>query len=99
MKFEWDEDKNLANLKKHKISFEDAAFVFSDKEALTIYDNEHSADEDRWITIGMIKNTNLIVVIHTERIRKDIDFISIISARKANKNEINEYINQLSVKL
>jgi hypothetical protein len=94
MKFEWDERKNLTNNKKHGISFEDAAYVFSDIEALTIFDEKHSDVEDRWVTIGKIKNSNIIVVVHTIRIRNNINSIRIISARKADKDEVNEYYNQ-----
>jgi hypothetical protein len=69
--------------------------VFSDIEAITIFDEEHSDDEDRWITIGRIKNTDIIVVIHTVRIRNRKEFIRIISARKADKEETKEYYDSL----
>jgi uncharacterized protein len=98
MKFEWDEKKNKANLKKHKISFEMAVYVFSDEEAITIFDEEHSSDENRWVTIGRIKNSNIIVVIHTERIRKNYEYIRIISARKADKEETNFYFESIGKK-
>ena len=98
MKFEWDEKKNQANLKKHKISFDKAAYVFSDIEAITIFDNEHSEEEERWITIGSIKNTDIIVVIHTERIKNKKEYIRIISARKADKEETKEYYEALKGK-
>ena len=55
IKFEWDNNKNLINIKKHKISFEDAIYVFSDKNALIMKDEEHSDYEDRFITMGNIK--------------------------------------------
>ena len=96
MKFEWDESKNKKNIVKHGISFENAAFVFTDKDALSIFDIEHSDIEDRWITIGKIKSSSIIVVIHTERIRNNYEYIRIISARKADKDEIQEYLNQLN---
>jgi len=95
MKFEWDERKNQINIKKHGISFENAAYVFSDVDAISIFDEEHSSDEDRWITIGKIKNSTIIVVVHTERIRNKYEYIRIISTRKADKTEIKEYLNQL----
>ena len=95
MNFEWDEDKNLINIKKHDISFKDASYVLSDLEALSIYNDEHSDYEDRWITIGRIAISGIIVVIHTDRIRGEFEYIRIISARKANKKEINNYISQL----
>lgn len=61
MKFEWDKRKNNKNIEKHGISFEEAAFVFSDIEAISIPDEYHSDFEERWITIGKIKNRGVIV--------------------------------------
>ena len=98
MQFEWDENKNKANIKKHSISFEVSVYVFSDKEAITIYDDEHSLEEQRWVTIGKIKNTSVIVVIHTYRIRDNYEFIRIISARKANKKEAKLYFENMGKK-
>ncbi len=49
MKFEWDAEKEKTNRKKHKVSFIEACYVFADKYMLTLYDEEHSGDEDRWI--------------------------------------------------
>jgi hypothetical protein len=51
--FEWNPNKAKSNIEKHKISFEDAASVFKDENAISIYDEEHSSEEDRWVTIGM----------------------------------------------
>jgi uncharacterized DUF497 family protein len=48
IQFEWDENKNINNQKKHGISFEEAAYVFSDRENISIPDIEHSEKEDRW---------------------------------------------------
>lgn len=95
MKFEWDERKNQSNIVKHGVSFEDAVFVFSDTNSISIFDDEHSGNEDRWITIGKIKNLSVIVVVHTDRIRNQSEYIRIISARKADKTEIQEYFSQL----
>jgi uncharacterized protein len=95
MKFEWDEKKNQSNIMKHGISFENAAFVFSDMNSISVFDYEHSVNEDRWITIGRIRNSSVIVVVHTDRIRSEYEYIRIISARNANKKEIEEYFNQL----
>lgn len=81
------------------MSFEQAAYVFSDIEAISVFDEHHSDFEDRWITIGRIQNTNIIVVVHTDRIRNNQKSIRIISARKANKDEINEYFKQYKGKL
>lgn len=54
MKFEWDENKNLINKKKHKISFETAAYVFDDPYYIEMFDFEHSVDEDRYSAIGKV---------------------------------------------
>jgi len=54
--FEWDHNKAKLNIKKHKISFEDAAEVFLDPLAVSLFDDQHNSKEDRWVTVG--KNTN-----------------------------------------
>ncbi|NIM11665.1 MAG: BrnT family toxin [Candidatus Aminicenantes bacterium] len=90
--FEWDPKKAKQNIKKHKVSFERAATVFLDSNALTIYDEEHAEIEDRWITIGMDKAANLIVVCHTfHPVENDNFQIRVISARKPTKTEIMQY--------
>lgn len=91
-KFDWDPAKARQNLQKHDVSFERAARVFLDPFAISIYDEEHSDNEDRWVTIGGETNEVILVVIHTFR---DIDdnaaVIRIISARKADKEEARQY--------
>ena len=87
-KFEWNEEKNLINIKKHNLSFEEAKEAFYDEYALIVYDQDHSDDEDRFYQIGMIKNLNIVTVIFC--IRQE-DTIRIISARYANKKEIEKY--------
>ncbi len=90
--FEWDPDKAKLNRQKHKVSFELAATIFSDPTSLTIYDEEHSESEDRWITIGISQNGNLLVVIHAfNEIDNETSNIRIISARKATKPELKQY--------
>lgn len=64
-KIEWDPPKAKINKKKHNVSFENAATIFKDPRAISIYDNEHSEAEDRWITIGLSSNGVLLVVHHT----------------------------------
>jgi uncharacterized DUF497 family protein len=90
--FEWDSRKAKTNLQKHKVSFEVATTIFHDPRAISVYDHEHSMNEDRWVTIGIDKNGNLIVLNHTYQ---EIDIknviIRIISARKATKEEIKQY--------
>ncbi len=90
--FEWDPDKAKSYRQKHKVSFELAATIFSDPTSLSIYDEEHSESEDRWITIGISHNGNLLVVIHAfNEIDNEIANIRIISARKATKRELKQY--------
>ncbi len=85
---EWDDDKNALNWKKHKIYFEDAARVFLDENRIDYLDELHSDDEERWKVIGRVKN--ILVVIYTERGEK----LRLISARKAEKEEEEEYYGQ-----
>lgn len=89
IKFEWDDNKNEINKKKHKISFDEARTVFYDTEALVIDDPEHSEQEERFIILGLSKKTNLLVVCHCYRESDSI--IRIISARKATTTEAGYY--------
>ena len=67
MRFEWDEDKAAANLKKHAVSFDEAVTVFFDPLSATFDGPDHSLDESRLITVGYSSRGRLIVVCHTER--------------------------------
>ena len=87
IEFEW--DKNEINMKKHKISFDEAKTVFYDSDALIIDDLEHSENEDRFIILGLSKKTRLLVVCHCYR--KSDSVIRIISARKATVTETIYY--------
>ena len=89
IKFEWDENKNAINKRKHKISFEEAQTVFYDDEALVIDDPEYSGQEERFIILGMSAKANLLVVCHCYRQSETV--IRIISARKATKHEARQY--------
>ena len=89
IRFEWDENKNTINKRKHKISFEEAQTGFYDAEALVIPDPEHSQDEERFIILGMSRQANLLVVCHCYRESETV--IRIISARKATRNESVQY--------
>lgn len=89
IRFEWDENKNEINKKKHKISFEEAQTVFYDENALVIDDPEHSREEERFIILGLSKKANLLVVCHCYRASDSV--IRIISARKATKTETKQY--------
>lgn len=83
--FEWDDEKNLANKRKHKVSFETAEKVFADENRVEWLDEKHSYEEYRYITIGKVDE--ILFVIYTER----EDRIRLISARRANKNERRKY--------
>ena len=90
--FEWDLEKAKANFAKHKISFQRASTIFLDPFALSIFDDEHSIDEDRWLTLGKDSKGILIVVFHTFRkFDSHACTIRIISARKATRKERRQY--------
>lgn len=89
MKFEWDENKNQINQRKHGISFEEAQTVFYDDEALVRDDPDHSDYEERFIILGMSSKANMLVVCHCYRASETV--IRIISARKATKTESKYY--------
>lgn len=89
--FEWDDNKATSNLKKHKVSFDEAKTVFYDENGLFIHDPDHSEDEDRFVLLGLSSNTNLLIVCHCYR--NNDDTIRIISAREANKHEEIQYRN------
>ena len=86
--FEWDEQKDAKNQKKHKISFDEAKTVFTDPFARIIADPDHSEDEDRFILLGTSVHSKLLVVCHCVRLNETI---RIISARKAEKPEREIY--------
>jgi len=88
MKFEWDEEKNTLNKRKHQISFETAAHVFDDPEYIEMYDFEHSLEEDRYIALGKVGD--ILFVVFTER----KEAIRLISARLATISERRLYYDQ-----
>ena len=85
--FEWNEEKSNGNLRKHGVSFDEAKTVFNDPFAMTISDPEHSAQEDRYIDMGMSSQGRIHMVWYTERGRT----IRIIGSRKATRNQRREY--------
>ncbi len=87
MKFEWDAQKAALNLKKHGVTFEEAATVFRDTLSATAHDPDHSMDEDRFVTFGLSSSGRLLVVSHADR-KEDI---RIVSARQATKQERKIY--------
>lgn len=91
-RFEWDPNKARQNRKKHGASFEQAATVFADPRAVTLYDTEHSEDEERWITLGLSVHAGLLVVCHTFAwIDPTCARIRIISCRRATRQESRQY--------
>ena len=92
IQFEWDENKNAKNIKKHGISFEEAVSVFYDDSALLFDDPDHSVDEERFLIIGMSLKARVCIVSHCYRGTDDT--IRIISARKATAKERRVYIER-----
>lgn len=87
MKFDWDEEKAVSNLRKHGVSFEEASTAFADDLSLTGDDPDHSHDEHRLVIFGVSSAGRLLVVSHTER----AEHIRIISARPATRAEREFY--------
>ena len=89
MKFEWNDNKNQTNYQKHGLSFEDAELVFLGK-TITFKDDREDYGEERFITLGDLKN-RIVVLVHTQR-----DLVTrIISMRKANEREKKIYFKRL----
>lgn len=88
--FDWDENKNRINEKKHGITFHEASTVFFDEKAILFDDPQHSQEEDRFLLLGMSELANVCLVCHCYR-ESDI-VIRIISARKATKKEEQRYV-------
>ena len=85
--FEWDDEQAASNLRKHGVNFEEAKTVFEDPFALTVPDDLHSEDEQRWITLGLSLLARVLLVVHTERKER----IRIMSARQATPSERSQY--------
>jgi uncharacterized DUF497 family protein len=89
IEFAWDEKKSQANKRKHGISFEEAQTVFYDEKAVRYFDPDHSTDENRFIMLGLSYRLRMLVVCHC--FRESDSVIRIISARKANRKEAEDY--------
>ncbi len=89
IRFIWDNRKNESNKAKHGVSFQEAQTIFYDEKAREIYDPDNSIDEDRFIFLGVSFKLRLLVVCHCYR--EEGSVIRIISARKANKREQEQY--------
>jgi uncharacterized protein len=87
MEFDWDPKKAQWNLRKHRVSFDEAATVFLDAMAVSGPDPDHSIDEDRYITFGLSRLGRLLSVCHTYRPGS----IRIISARRVTRGERKLY--------
>lgn len=89
LRFDWDPRKAAANLRKHGVSFEEARSVFYDESALLRPDEGHSDDEDRFLLLGLSVSLRMLVVCHCYR--QEDEVIRLISARKANALERQQY--------
>ena len=89
LRFEWDNRKAAANLRKHGVSFEEARSVFFDEQARLIDDPDHSEEEDRFVLLGLSGALRLLLVCHCYRSEGEI--IRIISARRATRTEAKFY--------
>ena len=89
MDFEWDAKKAASNLRKHHVSFEDAARVFLDPNRIETFDGWDAYDEDRWKTVGLVEPA-LLAVMYTSR-GNDGEVIRLISARKADAHGRAQY--------
>lgn len=87
--FEWDPQKASANLRKHRISFDEAKSAFLDENARVIPEPQSSENEARFVLLGLSVNLRLLVVIQAYRGEEDV--IRIISARKADPSERKQY--------
>ena len=92
MIFDWDDNKAESNKKKHGVSFAEAATAFSDPNAIEFLDEKNSDKEDRWILVGLSARNHVLLVVFVERVEK---LIRIVSARKAVKEEMNQYFSKV----
>jgi uncharacterized protein len=93
LRFEWDKSKSATNRRKHGLSFEEASTVFYDENALLIGDPDHSEDEDRFFLLGISIRLRILIVCHCYRETQEV--IRIISARKADPSEQDEYYQRI----
>jgi len=90
--FEWDPAKAGQNARKHRVTFERGATVFLDPNAVSLFDDQHSDEERRWITLGLDETGALLVISHTyHEDAENSARVRLISARKATKNETKQY--------
>ena len=89
LRFDWDSEKNRINQKKHGVSFEEAKTVFYDDNAIQFWDDYYFNGEERFLLLGRSSKMRILLIVHCFREQESI--IRIISARKATKNETQEY--------
>jgi uncharacterized DUF497 family protein len=94
VRFEWDPGKATGNIRRHGVSFEEASTVFVDENAILINDPDHSADEDRFILLGLGSSLRVLIVCHC--FRAESQMIRIISARKADRQERRDYFGRFN---
>jgi uncharacterized DUF497 family protein len=87
LRFGWDIRKARENRRKHRVTFQEAATIFSDPLAVTLEDPDHSSEENRCLTVGQSVTERILIVTHTDR----MDGVRIISARKATNYERKYY--------
>jgi hypothetical protein len=92
VEFEWDPKKEAKNIRKHKVTFSEAATVFGDTLSTTVSDPDHSEEEDRYIIIGQSQRARLLMVSHTERGER----IRIVSARPLTPTEREAYEEEIN---
>ena len=85
VRFEWDDEKNKENQRKHGVSFEEAITIFVNLPLEVFFDPDHSIDEERYIAIGVSEKSRVLLVVHCENEKGSV--VRIISARKATKRE------------
>jgi len=89
IRFAWDAAKASDNLRKHGVSFEEAASAFADENGRLMHDPDHSQNEDRFVLLGFSARLRLLIVCHAYRENGEV--IRIISARKATARERRQY--------
>jgi uncharacterized protein len=95
LRFDWDPRKAAENLRKHRVSFEEAQTAFLDEEALVIEDPDHSETEDRFIPLGVSAGLRVLFVCHC--VRESGSLVRIISARRASRHEQELYRARLRI--
>jgi len=92
VEFEWDPKKEAKNIRRHKVTFSEAATVFGDTLSITVPDPDHSEEEDRYIIIGLSQRHRLLIVSHTDRGERT----RIISARPLTRTEREAYEEEIN---